>query len=266
MYDPNAVKIYTDGSAKPTNPGRGGIGLVIEFPDSYDCDNCEISIGYKISTNNRMELKACVVGLEWLRTQKFTRAIMITDSEYVFYSYKNASFWKKGGWKTEEGRPYENSDLWNDFLREWQKVKFPVEIKWEKGKTRKVLLRVDTLAKDGADRPTETDYGFQSGKFTAPRTAGKKAAVLYSPNGEELLIRVYRKNIYGKNEKAVYKIFFDVYDEVSRVYNKKYFAYQGEDCMTMKRNNCYRVVFNASHSYPQILKATEIEYLRAGTN
>ncbi len=65
MYDQNAVKIYTDGSAKP-NPGKGGVGMVVEFPDNFSLENLELNEGYFISNNNRMELRACIHALEWL--------------------------------------------------------------------------------------------------------------------------------------------------------------------------------------------------------
>jgi len=77
MYDYNALKIYTDGSAIP-NPGNGGIGIIIEFPDSSNSDNLEISEGYAHTTNNRMELIACITAIQWLRengpAKKVTRA------------------------------------------------------------------------------------------------------------------------------------------------------------------------------------------------
>ncbi len=261
MYDRNAVKIYTDGSAMP-NPGKGGLGMVVEFPDEDIArDNYELSEGYQLSTNNRMELKATIRALEWLAGKRFTRAIIITDSEYVYSNYKNAQYWKKDGWRSEDGKPYENPDLWDEFLKARQKVHFHHELSWEKGKTRPILLRVDALAKNGAKHPTMTDRGYQSGKFTAPRTASKKAATLYEPDGQTIIIRVYRKNSYGKNENEVMKITFDVYDETEGKYTRKHVAYQGKDCITLKRNNCYRAVFDENMKFPQIVEAESIDYL-----
>ncbi|HBM46105.1 MAG: hypothetical protein UT05_C0007G0020 [Parcubacteria group bacterium GW2011_GWF2_38_76] len=261
MYDPNAVKIYTDGSAIP-NPGSGGIGLIVEFPESFDRGDFELSEGYFISTNNRMELMACLRALEWLQTQRFTRAIIITDSEYVCSNHRNALYWKKNQWRTPEGKPYENIDLWDIFLRNKHKIKLPVELIWEKGKKRPILLRVDALAKQGANNPTRTDSGFQPGKFTAPRTPGGKTATLYSPRDEKPLIRVYKKNIYGKNENAIYKIIFDIYDEIKGIYAEKRYAYLKNNTVDLKRNNCYRAVFNDDPKFPLIIDAVGVEYLK----
>ncbi|MEX2029304.1 MAG: RNase H family protein [Candidatus Paceibacterota bacterium] len=265
MYDPNALKIYTDGSSQP-NPGRGGIGIIIEFPDHLESENIEISEGYKNSNNQRMELMACIVSFQWIKNNTplrgVARAIFITDSLYVCSNYANAQYWKNNQWKDQHGKPYENKDLWDTFLKERQKVSIPIEIKWEKGKTRSILDRVDMLAKQGAKFPLKNDSGYQPGKFTKSRTGSKKSAILFPANNQEILIRVYAKKVYGKNENELLKITFDVFDENERKYNKKYFAYKGKDCEELERNNCYRVIFNGNLKMPLMLKAEHIEYLK----
>lgn len=249
------------------NPGKGGIGMVVEFPDGTDTENFELSEGYVLSTNNRMELRACIRALEWLqsemRTKRFTRVIIITDSDYVSSNQSNAQYWKDNDWKNADGKPYENHELWDTFLKERQKTKVRVDIVWEKGKTRPVLLRADALAKQGTKNAIKTDYGFQSGKFTAPRTGNKKGATLYAPTGNELLIRVYQKHVYGKNADEIWKITFDIYDEVTGQYVQKCVAYQGEHCITLKRNNCYRVKFDDNQKFPKIIEAELVEFLKA---
>ena len=57
-----AIKIYTDGSAKG-NPGKGGYGIVMLFQEHRK----EISKGFRLTTNNRMELLAVIVGLESIK-------------------------------------------------------------------------------------------------------------------------------------------------------------------------------------------------------
>ena len=261
MYDPNAVKIYTDGSAKP-NPGKGGIGMVIEFPEDTDKENYEKVEGYKHTTNNRMELLGCIRALEWLQGKRFTRAIIITDSDYVYSNYKNVSHWKKNGWVNKSGRPYENEDLWDIFLKIQQKVHINNEIVWEKGKTRDILCRVDKLAKEGSAHPTMTDFGFKPGKFTSNRTDSKKAATLFEAQGQELYIRVYMKKVYGKKDKETYKITFNIYNKETKTYGSKYFAYINNKCAILKRNNCYMVTFNNDKDFPLILEALHVDYLK----
>ena len=61
------IKIYTDGSAKG-NPGPGGYGTILKFNGQVK----EISGGFRMTTNNRMELMALIVGLENLKTNKYS--------------------------------------------------------------------------------------------------------------------------------------------------------------------------------------------------
>ncbi|HWB34106.1 MAG TPA: ribonuclease H [Candidatus Paceibacterota bacterium] len=266
MYDHNAVKIYTDGSARPTNPGRGGIGIVVEYPDNMGLDNFELSEGYLLSTNNRMELMAVIRAMEWLeaesRGKKLARAIIITDSEYVYDHYKSAQYWKANGWRNGDGKPYENPDLWDIFLKQHRKLRFHNEIAWEKGKTREVLRRVDALAKQGSGNSTKTDHGYSGGKFTAPRTKSKKGATLFPAHGQDALIRIYKKRVYGKGDRQIYKVTFDLYDEGTKAYVEKHVAYLGKDCPDLKRNNCYRASFDSSAAFPRILVAEPVEYLK----
>ncbi len=246
------------------NPGCGGIGMVIEFPDHMLKDNTEISEGYLKSTNNRMELLATIRAFEWLqanRDRSYSRVIIITDSLYVYSNHQNASYWKKDGWLSKSGRPYENSDLWDAFLKERQKLALSLSIEWEKGKTKEILKRVDALAKSGAKHPTKTDTGFQSGKHTSTRTKSKAGATLFPANNQETKIRVYRKSIYGKNEKEQYKVTFDKFSEETNEFIEKYVAYANKNCVYMKRNCCYLAKFNDDPTYPLILEATPIDYV-----
>lgn len=268
MYDQNAVKIYTDGSARP-NPGKGGVGMVVVYPDEMEIDNFELSEGYIMSTNNRMELRAVIYAFEWLQSEmkirRFTRAIIITDSEYVQSNYTNVNYWKADGWNNKYGKPYENIDLWDTFLKERQKTKISHDIVWSKGKQNEVLKRVDTLAKLGSAHPIKTDYGFNPGKFTATRTKSNKAPILFPARGQSITIRIYRKSLYGRNDKKVYKVTFDFYDEVVKNYTEKYVAYLDKDCPDLKRNNCYIVTFDKNLNFPKILQAERVEYKKVLT-
>jgi len=69
------IKIYTDGSAKG-NPGNGGYGVVLKFKGKEK----EISQGYRMTTNNRMELMAVIVALESLKTTKYPVSVF-SDSK-----------------------------------------------------------------------------------------------------------------------------------------------------------------------------------------
>jgi ribonuclease HI len=263
MYDRNAIKIYTDGSAKP-NPGKGGLAFVAEYPEDLNKDNFEFGRGFKLSTNNRMELRAVIEVFKWLQKEcgrtKLTRSIIITDSEYVHSHHSNAQYWKKDKWVNKNGKPYENHDLWDSFLKEHQKVPIRTELTWHKGKKNEILKRVDSLAKENADRGSEVDFGYNPGKFTSSRTPISSAATLFNARGQESLIRIFQKKIYGRN-KSVYKITFDLWSEEEKGYVAKYYAYKDDVSFELNRNNCYRVKFSSS-GLAKIIEAEHVEYLK----
>lgn len=112
-----SLRIYTDGSCLG-NPGTGGYGVVM-FVEQQDDDQCmELSQGFKLTTNNRMELLAAIVALE--KVNEFTIAYnthipctIVTDSQYVKNGItKWIHGWVKNGWKTSAKTPVKNDDLW----------------------------------------------------------------------------------------------------------------------------------------------------------
>lgn len=119
-----AIHIYTDGAAKG-NPGPAGYGIVIELVGTPH--KKEFYEGFRLSTNNRMELLAVIVGLEKLKN-KDMRVLVISDSKYVVDSVnKNWVFgWEKKGYVGKK-----NPDLWKRFLKVYRTQQ--VELKWIKG-------------------------------------------------------------------------------------------------------------------------------------
>lgn len=106
------VLIYSDGGAR-NNPGPGGYGVVI----LDGSERRELSGGYRLTTNNRMELMGCIVGLS--AVEKRGRKIAIyTDSSYVVNGISKgwARNWRKKGWVKSDGKPALNPDLWEILL------------------------------------------------------------------------------------------------------------------------------------------------------
>jgi ribonuclease HI len=121
-FDPRAVKIYVDGSARPTNPGRAGFAAWIEYPDDFEKDLHEITLraqSFERSTNQRMELMACISAHEFIASNRaewgVERVQIITDSKYVFDNQNRPEMWRSRGWRSADGKPIENVDLWKDF-------------------------------------------------------------------------------------------------------------------------------------------------------
>lgn len=100
------VDIFTDGACSG-NPGPGGYGIVMKYGTHVK----EKSGGEKDTTNNRMEMMACIVALESLKESVTVN--MTTDSQYVKKGIQQwIHNWKKNGWKTSAKKPVKNQDLW----------------------------------------------------------------------------------------------------------------------------------------------------------
>ena len=121
------IAIYTDGACSG-NPGNGGYGVVLK----QGSHRKELSQGYKLTTNNRMELLACIKGLEAL---KFDNSIvkMYTDSKYIVDSINKgwAKRWQANGWKRNKKEMAKNIDMWQRLLNLLNK--HDVEFIWVKG-------------------------------------------------------------------------------------------------------------------------------------
>ncbi|WP_149205800.1 ribonuclease HI [Flavobacterium johnsoniae] len=118
------VHIYTDGAAKG-NPGNGGYGVVMELVGTpYKKEFYE---GFRLTTNNRMELLAVIVGLEKLKNPNM-KVLVISDSKYVVDSVEKKWVF---GWEKKGYTGKKNPDLWKRFLNAYRKHK--VDFKWIKG-------------------------------------------------------------------------------------------------------------------------------------
>jgi len=116
------IEIYTDGAAKG-NPGNGGYGVYLRFGTKIK----ELSQGYRLTTNNRMELLAVIVALESLKTTSYPVRVT-SDSKYVIDSItKGWVFnWVKKGFAGKK-----NEDLWRRYLA--ISKSFKLEFVWVRG-------------------------------------------------------------------------------------------------------------------------------------
>ena len=136
------VVIYTDGACSG-NPGPGGWGAVMLSGENRK----EICGGEPGTTNNRMELMAAIQALESLK--KPCKVDLHTDSTYVMKGISEwIHSWKRRGWRTADGKPVKNDDLWRrlDEARSRHDVKWH----WVKGHAGHELNeRADELARQG---------------------------------------------------------------------------------------------------------------------
>jgi ribonuclease HI len=156
MDGQDSIIIYTDGGCLG-NPGPGGYGAVL----MYQGHRKELSGGYKLTTNNRMELMGAIAALEALKERR--KAILHTDSQYVVNAIENgwAQKWKRNGWRKPDKQPALNPDLWDRLLDLCSR--HDVKFKWVRGHNGVVENeRCDALAKQAAmrkDLPPDPGYG-----------------------------------------------------------------------------------------------------------
>ena len=136
------IVMFTDGAARG-NPGPGGYGIVLQT----DKHKKELSAGYKLTTNNRMELLAVIVGLEALK-KKGSEVVIYTDSRYVSdaVNKKWVFDWERKGFRKKK-----NSDLWKRFLKIYRQHN--ITIKWVEGHAGiEGNERCDRLAVEASER------------------------------------------------------------------------------------------------------------------
>lgn len=148
------IVLYTDGAAKG-NPGPGGYGAILQYGEREK----ELSEGFRMTTNNRMELLAVIAGLEAIKKPGW-RVKVVSDSKYVVdaVSKKWLDGWVKKGFKGKKNR-----DLWERYLKAAKSHE--VIFQWVKGHAgHPENERCDQLAVKAAESPhLKVDKAFEDG-------------------------------------------------------------------------------------------------------
>jgi ribonuclease HI len=144
--------VYTDGAARG-NPGPGGYGVILQWGDAYK----EFAQGFRLTTNNRMELMAVIVALQQLKRPGID-VVIYSDSAYVVNTVEKG--WLKS-WIKNNFKDKKNVDLWKQYvlLAKDHNVKFV----WVKGHADNPMNnRCDELATAAADsRNWLVDEGYE---------------------------------------------------------------------------------------------------------
>jgi ribonuclease HI len=151
-----SVAIYTDGSCLG-NPGPGGYGAILVYNEHRK----ELSGGFRLTTNNRMELLAAIIALESLKSA--CQVDLTTDSQYVRLGIMQwLAGWKRNNWKTSQKQPVKNQDLWQRL--DAAAAKHNVIWHWVKGHAgHPENERCDVLARSAAEaKPTTIDQAFEA--------------------------------------------------------------------------------------------------------
>ena len=143
----STIRLYSDGSCL-TNPGPGGYGVVIKGGGYHK----EFSAGFRMTTNNRMELRACIAGLQALRGRQTVE--IYSDSSYLVNAMSKgwAKRWQANGWMRNRQERAENADLWQVLLELAQQ--HTLTFHWLRGHAgHPENERCDQLALQAAMRP-----------------------------------------------------------------------------------------------------------------
>jgi len=151
------VIVHTDGACSG-NPGKGGYGLILQWGRHVK----EESEGFKLTTNNRMELLSVIRSLELLKREN-CKVTIYSDSKYVVDSVEKKWVF---GWVKKNFKGKKNADLWKRFLRIYPK--HDVTFKWVKGHAGNPMNeRADYLATSALQRETlHIDQGYVDSQNT----------------------------------------------------------------------------------------------------
>lgn len=154
MSSKPSVVIHTDGGCLG-NPGPGGWAAILQ----YGAHSKELSGRYRMTTNNRMELRAAIAGLDALTRPCGVE--LVTDSEYLRKGITQwTQKWQSNGWLTAAKEPVKNQDLWRKLLTavERHAPAGGVVWTWTRGHAGADLNeRADQLANSAAHSVTEAD-------------------------------------------------------------------------------------------------------------
>ena len=149
------ILLYTDGAAKG-NPGPGGYGAILRYGNKEK----ELSEGFRMTTNNRMELLAVIVGLEAIKKPGW-KVKVVSDSKYVVDAVTKK--WLDG-WVKKDFKGKKNRDLWERYLRAAEAHE--VVFEWVKGHAgHPENERCDRLAVNAAEASRlKVDAVFEEGR------------------------------------------------------------------------------------------------------
>lgn len=146
------ILIYTDGSSL-NNPGPGGYGAVL----MYGGKRKELSGGFRLTTNNRMEILSVIEALRALKNASGYKVKIFSDSELLCNAFNKRWIFK---WEQENWKKRLNADLWKILLELYRK--YQIEFNWVKGHAGiPENERCDILARtaaQGIDLPPDTEY------------------------------------------------------------------------------------------------------------
>jgi len=256
MVVENAINIYTDGSGR-FHPRTGGIGFRIVIVNASGNEEYEDYVlpGYSGTTNNQMELKACIEGIKQVlrdpELEIFNRIVIFSDSLYVIDNHSRAFWeWSKKGWCNNAGKPVDNAGLWKDLLSVIRRSHKRIDFQWVKGHSKDPHNKMaDRLAKQSSKIPLNAPISITkvrkklSGRSVDPGCVPVK--------GQRIYIRIIEDQ-YLKLQRC-FKYRYEVISKGNPYRGYVDFIYSAQDIM-LNAGRCYSVRLNDNPNNPMVVK------------
>lgn len=254
--DENAINVYTDGS-QYSRPRVGGVGIrfVTVGSDGHEVTDDHELPGYPGATNQQMELKACIEALALLGRgrvafdpDEFNKVVIKTDSMYVFENFNAAKYsWPANKWRTRDGTPVANAQLWKDLTKRAAGLRKRVDIRWVPGKSSPHTRAADKLAKGSAKRAVNAPLTVTSiRRKKSDRTVDIGSVRLA---GQRLTIRIVTDEYLRVQRSWKYK--YEVMSKASPYFGFVDVAYSDD---LLRAGHTYHVRFNDNTRNPRIEK------------
>lgn len=261
----NALVIYTDGSCHPKGR-KGGFGvLFLHYDDVGNETEIDeyVAPSLKGTTSQRMELEACVTAFKMAPKMEcyasINSVVIRTDSQYIVeYHYSALTHWRTNKWCNRYGKPVDNTDLWREFVRAYEKIKKSILIEKVKGHGKGLQkdphnYTADKLAKKSRENPiSRTAYRSSVRRKTSPH---KTETGSIGMDGQQLQIRVIENERLRRHKLWKYRC--EVISSDSRYFQKVDWLYSSE---YMRDGHSYEVLLNGDPKNPTIVeKIRELE-------
>ncbi|AKG53306.1 ribonuclease HI [Dehalogenimonas sp. WBC-2] len=262
----DAFNIYTDGSSR-SHPRTGGIGIrliVVNSDGIEETEDIELP-GYHGSTNNQMELLACIEGIKQamrhLLFGNFGRIAIFSDSIYVVENQSRAFWtWSRNRWLNNDGKAVDNADLWKELLRVIKRCQKRVDFYWIKGHSKDQHNKaVDKMAKRSSKNPLNPPVSIIKVRRKLSERSVDPGCVPIK--GQRIFIRVINDTYLALQRRFKYK--YEVISTGNPCQGYVDFIYSEKEIM-LNAGHCYSVKLNDNPKNPMIIKVfRELEKRKA---
>jgi len=244
--NPYAAQLYIDGSCLKNPGGAGGFAGILEIPEQEGGAKVIFQEGYKSTTNNRMEIRALIRAMEYVKeNSSYLKSLGVyqveirSDSTLTIGCFKNAEGWRST-WTGLDGKPISNVDLIKRILTLKNTIGLSYSVEHVLNKSTEQTRRVDKLAKAAAKKPTKDDSGYI--KPRASRTAIRGGTTMFDAQGQKLKIKIFEHCPVSRRKSSLFKVKFEV---MTGDNSGKFFAYcsQGVNDL-LHRHHYYNANFN----------------------